>query len=207
MTTVLETRPTVTPPDPASPAWEPPNRRLLVERAPAMTAYLVERGVDARETDLAVTHLWDRLVTRLLTQDHEFRDMVAGRPETERRRWAERVVDQTVALVTLFARRRDAAPLAPSAAVDVGWHAWQLYAREAEAYEVTLCGRRVYHVPADVPGVAYPPTVRPLAERAAALFAETGLVLDVELWDHDAKCNSCNTNGCAGTQWSFFDGR
>ena len=182
-----------------------PNRRVLRAQRDPMIDYLTrETDVGHAYAEAAVDHLWDRLVRHLVTRDAALRPKLSAKIETfteaDVPRYAERIVDQTLALVVALGRN-PGVTLGPSTLIDVGWHVWLLYTLERRAFEVTAFGHQLEHMPADVPGVEPitggldPYQLRDVT--VAAIEAESDLVVDHELWSYvnGANWNSCNSLG------------
>lgn len=129
--------------------------------------------------------LYRQLVTRVATEE--------GVPAE----YAERVVTQAIYFLQVCALN-PGARLAPSPAVDPGWHAFVLHTREYARFCEQLAGRFIHHAPVDPEeedgedehGVAAV-TATVEAMRAA------GLPVDDELWPVGAggNCNQCH-EGC-----------
>lgn len=84
--------------------------------------------------------------------------------------------------------------LAPSQAVDIGWHAFILHTVDYAAFCEQVAGRFVHHVPTDeadeMSGEA-----RAIRERTLAAIAAAGYTVDEELWPDLANCSQCHA-GC-----------
>jgi hypothetical protein len=124
--------------------------------------------------------LFDRLVVRVMTDDH-----------TDRQR-AERITDQALAFL-LACALNPGAGLAPSEQVDAGWHAFLLHTREYATFCEQVAGRFIHHRPTD-PGEAQP-AHHTIGATLAAMRA-AGLHVDAELWVPNSKCSQCY-QGCA----------
>jgi hypothetical protein len=134
--------------------------------------------------DLVAPETFDRLTGRLTT-DHEL--------DTDT---AERVVDQAAAF--LAACTATSAPLSPSAAVDLGWHAFILHTRDYAAFCETVAGGFIHHVPHEEPASADESAVQAVLDQTVAAIRAAGMWVDEELWRADGgiKCSQCH-NGCA----------
>ncbi|WP_199040007.1 glycine-rich domain-containing protein [Glycomyces salinus] len=135
--------------------------------------------------DLIAPETFDRLTGRL-TGDHELDSNTA-----------ERVVDQAAAFLAACAAT--SAPLAPSAAVDLGWHAFILHTRDYAAFCETVAGGFIHHVPHEEPTAEEDKaTVQAVLDQTMAAIRAAGMWVDEELWrvDVGVKCSQCH-NGCA----------
>lgn len=130
--------------------------------------------------------LRERLVKRMLT-DLEFWQYFGHYEDAERRRWAQRIVDQTLAFLTLCGDDPDAGRYSPSPLIDIGWHTFILYTQEYERFCRTVAGHFIHHNPSDEEGVDYE-----AGGSAAAVLAmkARGLPVDEELWG--AAGSSCS---------------
>jgi hypothetical protein len=109
--------------------------------------------------------LFERLCRRIVL-DH-------GRDE----RTAARIMDQALAFLAACASAPR--PLAPSAEVDLGWHAFLLYTREYADFCERVAGRFIHHRPDDDPTAsvdADPPAA------TAAIIGRLGFQVDLALW-------------------------
>lgn len=105
--------------------------------------------------------------------------------------YAERVMSQALAFLKACALNPGAG-LAPSRAVDVGWHAFVLHTREYAEFCDRVAGRFVHHTPtgqghADEGPASIGATVA--AMRAARL------PVDIDLWAAESDCSQCY-QGC-----------
>lgn len=111
--------------------------------------------------------------------------------------WAERVLDQALAFLAACAQPHSR-PLAPSQAVDPGWHAFLLHTREYSEFCERIAGRFLHHVPTepDDTDASGEPARATLARTVAAIEA-AGYVVEPELWPHatTAACTGCH-QGC-----------
>jgi len=128
--------------------------------------------------DLIGDALWRRMVGRLLT-DLEFWHYCGHYDEAERRRWAERIVDQTLAFLWVCADDPESARFSPSPLIDIGWHTFILYTREYHQFCRSVAGHYLHHSPCDEDGVDY--GTGSCAEAVAAMRAR-GIAVDEELW-------------------------
>lgn len=127
--------------------------------------------------------LFRRLVDRIVHEDHV---------DTE---GAERVLVQALAFLKACALNPDAG-LAPSRAVDVGWHAFVLHTREYNEFCHRVAGRFIHHTPNDES------TSGGIADRESASIGATVAVMraarlpvDVDLWTSAGDCSQCH-QGC-----------
>lgn len=130
---------------------------------------------------LIADSLFDRLVARIV------------RDERASVEWATRVVDQ--ALAFLAACGTSDKPLAPSKAVDIGWHTFILYTRDYRDFCHQVAGRFIHHEPADTDETK--PTISPsdMRDLTVAAIRAAGFGVDEELWTVPADCNQCK-DGC-----------
>lgn len=110
---------------------------------------------------------------------------------------AERIVRQTLAFLVACARNPEI-PLAPSKAVDHGWHAFILHTREYAEFCDRLAGRFVHHAPEDPGGERVDAVARNAA--TTEVMRRSGLPVDEELWDAggadcSANCERCCSGG------------
>lgn len=115
--------------------------------------------------------VFDRL-TRRLTTDHGLDDA-----------YAARIVDQTGAFLKACADNPNLA-LAPSMAVDLGWHAFVLHTAAYAAFCQRIAGRFIHHEPTDDAGDG--------SDQARQVLKVT---VDPELWAAAADCSQCHA-GC-----------
>lgn len=124
--------------------------------------------------------LFERLVLRIVT-DHG--------TTTEK---ADRIMSQALAFLYACAKNPGAG-LAPSAAVDIGWHTFILYTRDYAQFCQDVAGRFIHHQPDDDPartagGCTVAETVN--------VMRTLGLAVDDELWHTKAKCDTDNCHQC-----------
>lgn len=122
--------------------------------------------------------LWGRIVGRMLT-DLEFWQYCGHYDDEERRRWAERILEQTLAFLRVCADHPDAARFSPSPLIDIGWHTFILYTREYHEFCRNVAGHYIHHDPSDEPGVEYGSGG---SVEAVAAMRERGMPVDDELW-------------------------
>jgi hypothetical protein len=142
---------------------------VLTDRAPLGTHDL---------ESLIPSALFTRLATRVAREtgaDHER---------------AERVVRAALAFLVACARNPET-PLAPSRAVDEGWHAFVLHTREYADFCERVAGRFIHHAPEDEPA-GEPLDVAARSGMTAVLMRHSGLPVDEELWS--TKDGSCSAN-------------
>ncbi|RLK60567.1 glycine-rich domain-containing protein [Actinokineospora cianjurensis] len=130
--------------------------------------------------------LFDRLARRVVAEEGVDRAM------------AERIVDQALAFVAVCGSN-SAMPLSPSAAVDIGWHAFILHTKEYADFCDRVAGRFVHHVPTaeedrGTRGEAARATLVRTVEAVGRRY-----VIDAQLWPLTdigcQKCTGCH-NGC-----------
>ncbi|QIZ35547.1 hypothetical protein [Saccharopolyspora sp. ASAGF58] len=130
--------------------------------------------------------LFDRLTARIANEHQAPID------------YAERIMDQALAFLAVSADHLGE-PLAPTPAVDIGWHAFILYTREYAEFCNLVAGRFIHHVPNDAPN-ALPGRGTPVEARARTVKAiqRAGFLVDGELWtDVAAKCSPGDAeDGC-----------
>jgi len=109
---------------------------------------------------------------------------------------ATRVVDQAAAF--LVACGASSGPLSPSAAVDLGWHAFILHTRDYAAFCTAVAGDFIHHVPHDEPSAENDEEIQAVLDRTMTAISNAGLTVDEELWrvKGGVKCSQCH-NGCA----------
>jgi hypothetical protein len=176
--------------------FAPAYRHLVEDNHKPLVNYLVmEFGWEEEYAEQAVTHLWDRLVACLM-KDRGF-DYVL----------AQRIMDQTLGMTQVM--DADVAH-GPSPMIDYGLHVLLTYTHEIEALGMVLFGKRIQHVPNDVPGFidetvespcscntcgSGPCSHRVTLKETMAALAAFGPV-DTELWQPIARMPS-NT----GSSW------
>ena len=109
---------------------------------------------------------------------------------------AERIVDQALAFLGTCAVSD--LVLAPSAAVDPGWHAFILHTQEYAAFCALVGGRFLHHVPTDDADPAvHGAAARAVIERTVAEIRRAGFEVDDDLWKPSAvDCSQCH-QGCS----------
>lgn len=103
---------------------------------------------------------------------------------------ADRIVDQALAFLGTCGTNLGE-PLAPSAIVDEGWHAFLLHTREYAEFCRMVAGRFIHHLPGDG-------TRRPEIDvkRSVRAMRSAGFVVDLPLWlPTETKCTQCH-GGC-----------
>lgn len=129
-----------------------------------------------RAKDVLGVPLWERLVKRIMN-DPVFWGYREQDDEVQQRRWAERILGQTLGFLRVCAADPDgAARLSPSPLVDVGWHAFILHTREYEEFCRNVAGRYIHHSPSDGDAGA-----GGTAAAVAAMRAR-GIVVDEQVW-------------------------
>ncbi|MEV0647506.1 hypothetical protein AB0I28_19785 [Phytomonospora sp. NPDC050363] len=108
---------------------------------------------------------------------------------------ADRIIDQAAAFLAACATT--AAPLSPSLAVDIGWHAMVLHTRDYAEFCQRVAGRFIHHVPHDDDG-GDGGDVQTVLDRSAAAISAAGYRVDRQLWRVEGaqKCSQCH-NGCS----------
>lgn len=108
--------------------------------------------------------------------------------------YAARIVDQTAAFLKACADNPTTA-LAPSMAVDLGWHAFILHTADYADFCQAVAGRFIHHEPTGEEGNG---TVeaRNILKATAAAIRRSGLTVDPELWASAADCSQCHA-GCS----------
>jgi hypothetical protein len=106
---------------------------------------------------------------------------------------ASRIMDQALAFLAACAHSSE--PLAPSDAVDIGWHTFILYTLEYAVFCDQIAGHFIHHVPTDTGRI---PVSRPPHETTNVTIdalRKAGFAVDLPLWTTSAKCNQCS-QGC-----------
>jgi hypothetical protein len=106
---------------------------------------------------------------------------------------AERIVGQALAFLVACARNPET-PLAPSRAVDHGWHAFILHTREYADFCARVAGHFIHHAPEDPGGGRVDAVARNTA--TTEIMRRTGLPVDAELWDVGQAACSANCERC-----------
>ncbi|MQY04757.1 glycine-rich domain-containing protein [Actinomadura macrotermitis] len=120
---------------------------------------------------------------------------LAGRIASEQictEQHAEQVMLQALGFLKACALNPGAG-LAPSEAVDIGWHTFILHTREYADFCQRVAGRFIHHTPAD-PGES-PHQAEAIGSTVAAMRA-AGIEVDTALWVPVSKCSQCYA-GCA----------
>ncbi|MCT9010020.1 glycine-rich domain-containing protein [Streptomyces rhizosphaerihabitans] len=104
---------------------------------------------------------------------------------------ARRIVGQAAAFIATSGQQ-PFQNLAPSALVDVGWHAFVLHTVDYAIFCEKVVGRFVHHVPTDDAPAEEAQQAR---ERTLAAIAAAGFSIDRELWPDVAECTQCHA-GC-----------
>ena len=124
--------------------------------------------------------LFDRLACRVMADGGQDRDT------------AERVVEQAIGFLVACARNPES-HLAPSEAVDAGWHAFILHTREYAEFCSRIAGRFIHHRPA---GAGEARDERQAIGVTIAAMRAAGLPVDPGMWVPRAECSQCYA-GCA----------
>jgi hypothetical protein len=106
---------------------------------------------------------------------------------------AERIMRQALAFLVACARNPEA-PLAPSRAVDHGWHAFILHTREYADFCARVAGHFIHHAPEEPGGERAGAVAR--TEMTAELMRRTGLPVEEELWPAGGASCSANCGKC-----------
>lgn len=139
---------------------------------------IADRLADCRE--LVDPGLFDRLTVQVMADNSLDRDTAA------------KVVEQSLAFLVACALN-PGGHLAPSEAVDAGWHAFVLHTHEYAEFCSRVAGRFIHHRPA-LPGEARP--AREAIGVTIAAIRAAGLRVDASLWVPKANCSQCYA-GCA----------
>ena len=118
----------------------PQARQWCIDNRDRMVRYLIEHypHLPTGKVEAMIDHLWDRLVARIV-KEH-------GLPQAD----AERAMARGLAFLARFPKAGSST--SPDEEEDLGWHVFQLYSFEYEAACQVLVGRRINHLPNDVPG-------------------------------------------------------
>ncbi|HET6747347.1 MAG TPA: hypothetical protein VFH06_04550 [Candidatus Saccharimonadales bacterium] len=118
----------------------PQARQWCVDNRDRMVGYLIEHypHLPAGKVEAMIDNLWDRLVARIV-KEH-------GLSQAD----AERAQGRGLAFLARFPEAGSST--SPDEEEDLGWHNFQLYSFEYEAACEVLAGRRIHHLPNDVPG-------------------------------------------------------
>jgi hypothetical protein len=100
---------------------------------------------------------------------------------------AERIIEQTLVFLLAASRNQGGRPLAPSAMVDLGWHAFVLYTRQYAAFCDRIAGRFLHHAPTDDGRATGDPAAT--RRRTVAALTATGYPVDADLWSTGADCD------------------
>ena len=103
---------------------------------------------------------------------------------------------QALAFLVACARNPET-PLAPSKAVDHGWHAFILHTREYADFCARVAGHFIHHAPEDPGGGRVDAVARNAT--TTEIMRRTGLPVDDELWDvGQASCSANCERCCSG---------
>jgi hypothetical protein len=108
---------------------------------------------------------------------------------------ADQIMEQAIAFLAACAARPGLG-LAPSEAVDIGWHTFILYTREYAAFCERVAGRFIHHAPNDIPGM---PGEGSTVSATVRVMGELGLPVVEDLWAaHRGDCSNdkCNSGKC-----------
>lgn len=147
-----------------------------------MTAAVSEAptGTELVYKDLIDEQLWERLVSRIVKDEHMERPL------------AERVMNEALGFLQLCSKEPDNS-YGPSETVDIGWHTFILYTREYAEFCNRVAGHFIHHAPTDVPGMDY------TAEKSGKDTMQAMLAygpVDEMLWVHAADCNDSCSSSC-----------
>ncbi|MFF3884002.1 glycine-rich domain-containing protein [Streptomyces sp. NPDC001914] len=146
----------------------------------------LERPVDLTEpTTLLLPEVAGQLINRITTDHPEISVDLA-----------RRIVGQTAAFIAASGRQPGQS-LAPSALVDIGWHAFLLHTVDYAAFCERVVGRFVHHVPTD-DGQEAAGEVQQTRKRTIAAIEAAGYAVDSELWPDMADCTQCHA-GCTNS--------
>lgn len=137
--------------------------------------------------ELIDQQLWERLIARIIKDEDLDRET------------AERILDQTLALLQLSAAE-PGRQYSPSPMVDIGWHTFILYTRHYAAFCNTIAGGFIHHEPSDDPTLNYTNGGRRAGPRATARALErNGIAVDHEMWSATATdCTASDGDGDQG---------
>ncbi|MEU2678602.1 hypothetical protein ABZ638_17130 [Streptomyces sp. NPDC007107] len=146
----------------------------------------LERPVGTTDPATLVNpEMMDRLAGRI-TKDHPETDLPTAR----------RIIGQAAAFLAASAAL-PRAELAPSKAVDIGWHTWILHTVDYAAFCDRVAGRFIHHVPTpdDESIEGGPESAR---QRTLDAMTAAGFRIDRDLWPDAAmmgECSQCHA-GC-----------
>lgn len=139
--------------------------------------------------ELISDQLWSRMINRMQT-DLEFWQYFGRYDEPDRQRWAERILDQTLAFLRVCADDPDPGRFSPSPLVDIGWHTFILYTSEYAGFCQDVAGHFIHHNPTDQEGVA-----GGSAEAVVAAMKAREFAVDDALWGTGA--STCVSSSCS----------
>lgn len=130
----------------------------------------------------------------------EMMDRLAGRitkdrPDTDLPT-ARRIIGQAAAFLAASSALPDA-ELAPSKAVDVGWHTWILHTIDYAVFCERVAGRFIHHVPTP-DGESIEGGPESARQRTLDAISAAGFRIDHDLWPDAAmmgECSQCHA-GC-----------
>lgn len=136
-----------------------------------------------RGRELIPEATFERMTRRIVAEHHLNADM------------AERIMDQAGAFLAACAVSTK--PLAPSMAVDIGWHTLILHTRDYAEFCEQVAGRFIHHVPHEDEG-AGETDVQDVLDQTAKAIRRAGYWVDAELWStlKAGTCSQCK-DGCA----------
>ncbi|MEU0135650.1 hypothetical protein ABZ172_16720 [Streptomyces sp. NPDC006296] len=130
-------------------------------------------------TTLVGSEMMDRLAGRI-TKDHPDTDLPTAR----------RIIGQAAAFIAASAAL-PGAELAPSKAVDVGWHTWILHTVDYAAFCNRVAGRFIHHVPT-AEGAMVQGGSAAARQRTLDAITAAGFRIDHDLWPGVAKTSECS---------------
>ena len=146
----------------------------------------LERPVGTTDpATLVDPEMMERLAGRI-TKDHPDTDMPTAR----------RIIGQAAAFLAASAAL-PGAELAPSKAVDVGWHTWILHTVDYAAFCDRVAGRFIHHVPTPE-GESTEGGPERRADAPSTPWRPQGFRIDHDLWPDAAmmgECSQCHA-GC-----------
>lgn len=139
-------------------------------------------AVQLTNKDFIQDPLWHRLVSRIVS-DLEFGRYFGHEDDNTQQRWAERILDQTVAFLRLCAAEPNGEH-GPSPLVDIGWHTFILHTREYDEFCQSVAGYFIHHCPVGGKGENHENCV----DYTVEALRSRGIVADELLWFGVAEC-------------------
>jgi hypothetical protein len=145
----------------------------------------LERPVGTTDpTTLVDPEVMNRLVRRVTTDHPEINEDTA-----------RRIVGQAAAFLAASGQQPGRF-LAPSKAVDIGWHTFILHTVEYTEFCERIAGRYLHHVPDEEEEQEAPGGTLETRRRTLAAIKAAGYSVDPELWPAaDGDCTQCHA-GC-----------